>query len=220
MRMAKRVAGTLCLGLLGVIPAIIAQAQTGCPAAPTEIAVEINLPPTGLDNSLPQTALQELAGKRYHGGRTQGLYRTRLQNSFTVHLGQRDMGRESCVSIDRVMLRIDMPIRTIYVVRARTPGTCAYESVLAHERKHEATDNALLQEEAPRLKRDIAAALEALPAARRVAFNDAASAREALTRAAKAAIEREIKHLFDRRAARQAEVDTPLEYRRVRAACG
>jgi hypothetical protein len=211
---------TLSLCAIALVPAGPARTESLCPEASPKVAVELNLPPTGIDNSLPQPALQELAGKRYHGGRTLGLYRTRLQTSFNLHISQRDVGSDSCLAIDRVTIRIEMPIRIIYVIRARQPGTCPYDSVLAHERKHEATDNAVLAEEIPRLKRDIVAALGALAAAHRVPIGDAASALEALTKAARTAVERETTHFFERRAARQAGVDTPQEYRRVRAACG
>ena len=210
----------LCLGAAALIATASTRAQPACLAATPDVAVQLDLPSPTIDNSLPQPALQVLAGKRYHGGRTLGLYQVQLEASFNIQLAQHDAEAESCIAVDRVRLRIEMPRRTIYVVRARQPGTCAYDSVLAHERKHEATDNAVLRSEIPSLKRDIGAALRALPSARRVPLGDAASARESLMRAARAAIEREAKHLFDLRAARQAAIDTPQEYRRVRAACG
>jgi hypothetical protein len=52
--------------------------------------------------------------------------------SSTAHFAQHQVGDEVCVAVDQVTVRISMPLRTIYIVRARRPGTCAYENVLAH----------------------------------------------------------------------------------------
>ena len=60
-----------------------------------------------------------------------------------------------------------MPRRVIYIVRERHPGSCPYESVLAHERKHQATDEAVLVEHLPRLRRAAEDAAAALLRARR-----------------------------------------------------
>ena len=117
-------------------------------------------------------------------------------------------------------VRISMPLRTIYIIRARQPGTCAYESVLAHERKHQAVDDALLAEEVPRLRGEIAHALAALPARDPIPMHKAADVSAKLSELIAAVVKRSTSALFAKRAARQAEVDSPQEYRRVRAACG
>lgn len=156
----------------------------------------------------------------HHGGRTLGLYRTELKMSSTAHLAHRQAEEEVCVTVDRVTVRISMPLRTIYIVRARQPGTCAYESVLAHERKHQAVDDVLLAEELPHLRVEIANALAALPSRHSVPLDKAADASAKLSELTASIVKRSTSALFAARAARQAEIDNPQEYRRVRVACG
>jgi hypothetical protein len=208
----------LCAAIL--VAASEAAAQPICPTPTTDVRIELNVPAPGIDNTLPQPALQSLAGMQHHGGRTLGLYRTELKMSSTAHLAQHQVGHEVCVAVDRVTVRISMPLRTIYIVRAQQPGSCGYESVLAHERKHEAADDALLAEEVLHLRVEIADALAALPPRHSVPMHKAADASAELSELIASIVRRNISALFAARAARQAQVDNPQEYRRVRAACG
>jgi hypothetical protein len=63
-----------------------------------------------------------------------------------------DAGGETCGWVDQVMVTITMP-RRVYILRERHPGSCPYESALAHERKHQVADEAVLAEHLPRLRR-------------------------------------------------------------------
>jgi hypothetical protein len=214
-----KVAGlALCVAIL--IAPLSASAQQICSTPNNEVRVELNVPSPSIDNSLPQPALQDLAGKQHHGGRTMGLYSTELKTSFAAHLARREAGEEVCITIDRVTLRISMPVRTIYIVRARQPGSCGYESVLAHERKHEAADDAVLAEQSRRLRLGIADALAALPPPKPVPLAESVAVSARLNELIAAVVKRGISALFAARAAAQAQVDSPQEYRRVRAACG
>jgi hypothetical protein len=199
-------------------PAVVAQPT--CPTTSADVRIELAVPPPAIDNTLPQPALQSLAGMRHHGGRTLGLYRIELKMSSTAQLAQHQVGDEVCVAVDRVTVRIAMPFRTIYIVQARPPGTCAYDSVLAHERKHQAADDALLAEQVPRLRAEIADALAALPPRHPVPMHKAADALAKLSELIASIVKHSTSALFAARAARQAEVDNTQEYRRVRAACG
>jgi hypothetical protein len=203
--------------LVAALPAV---AQPICSKLTADVRIELDVPRPVIDNTLPQPALQSLAGMQHHDGRTLGLYRTELKMSSTAHLAQHQDGDEVCVAVDRVTVRISMPLRTIYIVRARQPGTCAYESVLAHERKHQAADDTLLAEELPRLRHEIADALAELPRRHSVAIHKATDASAELSELIASVVKRSTSALFAARAARQAEVDNPQEYRRVRAACG
>jgi hypothetical protein len=83
----------------------------------------------------------------------------------------------------------------IYILRDRHPGSCPYESALAHERRHQAADEAALAEH------------RTAPSA-----SGRRHCRE-LERARRAA-------LAKARAERHAAIDTPAEYRRAPAVCG
>jgi hypothetical protein len=203
-----------------LVTASTAAAQPLCPTPTADVKIELEVPRPAIDNTLPQPALQNLAGMQHHDGLTLGLYRTELKMTSKAQFAQHQVGDEVCVAVERVTVRISMPLRTIYIIRARRPGTCAYESVLAHERKHQAVDDALLTEEVPRLRAEIAHALAALPARHSVPMRKADHASAELSELIASIVKRSTSALFTKRAARQAEVDSPQEYRRVRAACG
>jgi hypothetical protein len=214
--MIVRIAALSLIALFRVLPA---QALT-CPASEPAVSIALSVAEPALDNSLPQPALQELAGAYHHGGRTQGLYRAEIGARWHLAIGRRDGGGETCRWIKQVKIELRLDQRTIYIVRQRPPGTCAYDSVLAHERKHQATDEALLAAHRPRIAAAAQSAIRALPTAAAVP-RDAGAAEEArLLGVVSAAVKRGLAALNEERRVRQQAIDTPEEYRRVRAACG
>lgn len=191
-----------------------------CPPSKPDVTVELRVGAPAIDNSLPQPALQKLAGERHHQGRTLGLYRAKLEATWRVAIGRSAQAGEACRWIDRVTVMLAMPSRVIYIVRQRQPGTCAYESVLAHEREHQAIDEAVLAEYRARVEGAVGEAILALPPAAAVPDAEGAAAQARLTQPVAAALKRVFAALTQARAERQAALDTPQEYRRVRAACG
>jgi hypothetical protein len=121
-----------------------------------------------------------------------------------------------CRGLEAAQIDIRLAPRVIYVTRQRVPGTCPYESVLTHERKHQAVDEALLGEYRPLIENAVTAAIAALQLPPHAATNPAAP----LAPAVDAALQRVMASLAAARTERQAAVDNPREYRRVRAACG
>jgi hypothetical protein len=216
--MSHRIAAGV--GALLWLALIAPSAGAACPAPSPEIAVTLDPPEPAIDNSLPQPALQEMAGKTHHGGRTLGLYRAELSAKWQVRLGGDASGGESCRRVERVAVELALKERVIYIVRARAPGSCGYDSVLAHERKHQAADEALLAEFRPRFAAAAAQATAALYAAA-AASPAAGKALEArISAGVDAALRAVFAALGAERRRRQAEIDSPGEYRRVRAACG
>jgi hypothetical protein len=183
-----------------------------------QLSVDVAMP--AIDNTLPQPALQRLAGTDHHRGRTQGLYRGGISTHWRTRIAEQHIAGLVCRSIDEVAITITAAPRTIYVTRERRPGTCPYDSVLAHERKHQAADDAVIAEFAPRLKQRVARAIAALPPPAPVPPSEAEAAGRRLTAAVARAVNDELRALEAARRARQAAIDTPGEYRRVRAACG
>jgi hypothetical protein len=209
------------LGLAGVALATVAplDAAPACPASKPDVTVELNIAEPVVDNALPQTKLQTLAGHQHHYGRTQGLYRADLEVGWRARIRTSDVAGATCRWVDEVTVTVTMPKRTIYIVHDRHPGSCRYESVLAHERKHQATDEAVLSEHRPRLQRVAEEAAATLArAGTDAAEGDAVKAK--LTAPIAAALKRAFAALAKARAERQAAIDTPAEYRRVRAVCG
>jgi hypothetical protein len=206
-------------GLVAVAVTAVAPARAACPASNPEVTVELSIAEPVIDNALPQPKLQTLAGQRHHYGRTQGLYQADLEVGWRARIRRSDVGGETCRWVDQVTVTMTMPRRMIYIVRDRHPGSCPYESVLAHERKHQATDEAVLSEHRPRLQRAAEEAAAELPhGATPEADGDTAEAR--LTAPIAAALKRAFAALAKARAERHAAIDTPAEYRRVHAVCG
>lgn len=192
-----------------------AGAAPACPPSRAAVTVEFTFAEPTIDNTLWQPALQQLAGKGHLFGRTQGLYRADLEVSWRARV-RRDA---ACRWVDEVTVTIAMPSRVIYITRERHPGSCPYDSVLAHERKHQAADEAVVSEYRPRLKRAAEEAVAAR-AATPVSDGDGAAAQARLTAPIDAALKHGFALLAKARAERQAAIDTPAEYNRVRAACG
>ena len=213
---------TLALAVVALAPIVLAAPARAltCPPSQPTVEVAIKTAPPSIDNTLSQGALQKLAGKSYHRGRTLGLYHADIRARWRTRIGQRDGGSEACRWIDGLAIDLVTPARTIYVIRERPPGTCWYDSVLTHERKHEAADDAVLAEFAPRLERAVARAIAALPPMAPVAAGEVAAAQRRLMAPVEAAVRRELAALEAARSARQAAIDTPREYRRVAAECG
>jgi hypothetical protein len=208
------------LGLVAVAVVAVAPAYAApvCPASMPEVTVELSIAEPVIDNALPQPKLQTLAGQHHHYGRTQGLYQADLEVGWRARIRRSDAEGETCRWVDQVTVTLTMPKRMIYIVHDRRPGSCPYESVLAHERKHQATDEAVLSEHRPRLQRAVEDAAAALPRAAGKADGETADAKLSVPIAV--ALQRAFAALAKARAERQAAIDTPAEYRRVRAACG
>jgi len=219
--MIRRAAVALALAaaLAVALAAAPAEALT-CPVPHPVVRLGIDVATPDIDNTLPQPALQRLAGADHHRGRTQGLYRGGIRTRWRTRIAERSMAGVVCRWIDEVAITITAAPRTIYVTRERRPGTCPYDSVLMHERKHQAADEAVIAEFAPRLKQKVARALAALRPPAPVPRSDAAAVERRLTAAVERAVNGELRALEAARHARQAAIDTPGEYRRVAAACG
>src|SRR5690349_22241252 len=166
-----RVIAALALVALAAVPA---EAVT-CPASQPRVQLSLDVATPDIDNTLPQPALQRLAGAGHHGGRTQGLYRGGIRTRWQTRIGGQQLAGVACRWIDEVAITMTAAPRTIYVTRERRPGTCPYDSVLKHERRHQAADEAVIAEFAPRLKQRVARAIAALPPPAPVPPGDAAA---------------------------------------------
>jgi hypothetical protein len=194
-------------------------AALDCPPAAPVVEVTLRKSEPTIDNTLTQPALQRIAAQHhYPGGRVLGYYHGELRSSARTFLDHRVGGGMSCIWVARVTITAELDRRTIWIIRERRPGTCAYDVVLGHERKHESVDDAVLEESRERLSRALVAAL-ATQGATTVRETERSEAEHRLTSAVEAAFRRATQELTREREARQHDVDTPVEYRRVAAAC-
>jgi hypothetical protein len=219
--MLRRISGLAVLLLAATaLPLAPARAALACPPSKPAVAVVIEAAAPTIDNTLPQPALQKLAGKAHHGGRAQGLYRAAFKTRWHAVIGRRSDAGQTCRWIEQVTVEIAVRDRMIYIIRERRPGGCPYDSVLAHERKHQAADDAVLAEYRLLLQRSAERAITALPPSAPVPLAQGDKEEARLTAAIAAAVQRGLDAMSTARAARQIAIDSPAEYRRVRAACG
>ncbi len=206
--------------MLVATPITSAQAALDCRPVPSNLTFDVSAPEPVIDNSLPQPALQGLAGKTHHRGRTLGLYIAKIKTSVRILINSRSTTTETCRWIETVAVELRITDRTIYVIRERKPGTCPYDIVLGHERKHQAVDEAILRDHVPRLREEIEQAIAHLPQPKAIPVAQGAALDKRLFAAVRGALDRGMARLERDRALRQQDVDTPAEYRRVGAGCG
>lgn len=211
-------------GIAAVAAAGIASpaAAQNCAAAKPTVAIVHGIPKPTLDNTLSQPELQALAPPARHGGRTQGLYRARIEIGYTAQTRITDLRKEPaspvCVSLASVEVRVSLRERRIYVAREWKPGTCAYTAILDHERKHQAVDEELVRRYEPRIRQAIESAVaKAGPLA--VLATQREEAQDRLAKAMEAAVAQVFNELSEEQKDRQADVDAGLEYARVTDSC-
>ncbi|HYM02123.1 MAG TPA: hypothetical protein VET85_04190 [Stellaceae bacterium] len=214
------VATALALPVASLSKTSFAQPVATCPTSRPEIAIDLAIPEPEIDNELTQPALQALAGNAHHQGRTQGLYRVKLSAHAETAIEKAMRGDRACFRITKVSVQITMIERKIYITRKRRPGTCAFDAVLAHERKHQFLDDEILRARLPAVRGEIENAVVRLPPFAAAAAGQEGMMRARLGAAIHGALSHALKTLEAERKLRQQEVDTPREYRRVAAACG
>jgi hypothetical protein len=194
-------------------------ALADCPPSNADVTVTLHLAEPTLDNSLWQPQLQDLAGKEHHGGRTLGLYRMELQSGLRASIRSRQVGAWICLWIENVTISLTMSPRQIYVVRERAPGTCPFNAVLAHERKHQAVDDELFNQSVPWLRHRIEKAILDLPRGQPTMASEVPAIQARLNKVMGDAMSSAVADMLAERKLRQSRVDDPREYQRVGAAC-
>lgn len=121
-----------------------------------------------------------------------------------------------CVAPSEIHITLALEERRVYVARELPEGTCIHGEVLAHELRHVQTDERLLAEFLPRVEPRVRGEL------RRIGTYRASSQEEAWARlnaVMKPLMQSLMRDFGAERSARQARIDTLLEYRRVSVSC-
>jgi hypothetical protein len=203
--------------LAASLPPGVPAAPLACAATVPRVSVSRSLPPPAIDNTLTQPQLQRVAAN-HHAGRALGLYRATVNGRFNAEIAMRWDESEACLWVSSLAIEVEAVDRRIWVIRERRPGTCHYDAVLAHERRHEEVDDAMVEAYAARLRSVLAQEAAALGLVR-VAPGERDAAQQRLVDALKKAFQAEMRALQAERERRQNAIDTPAEYRRVGAAC-
>lgn len=190
-----------------------------CARSHPEVTLDLRLPEPVVDNTIAQPALQRLAGVQYHRGRAAGLYTAKLSARSTLDLRHHTVGDEACVILAAVVVHIAMPDRRIYVVRDRRPGTCAYEAVLTHERKHRVADDQVVREHLANFRAQVIAAIDDLRPPRPVPVAEIERERQRLAAAVGSGLDRALRLFEAARHERQVAIDSLDEYQHVASQC-
>lgn len=120
----------------------------------------------------------------------------------------------SCLYYDSVKVEIRLnPV--IYVVREFRPGSCAYNAVLAHEKKHAAVDRAIVQKYAPLIGKEVQKAVNAAGALGPYPIADMKSVQDRMLRHIETAVSSLELQMTEDQARRQQDVDSLEEYQYV-----
>ncbi len=200
-------------GLLLVVLALPAAAQT-CPTpAPARVTIQSLFDPIRQDTTqtvagLERTARDAPGGGVHHHGRTAGLWLSEMVGEIRSEFQITRDGRSSCVAVTAVSGSFGFRNNRLLVARELNTNACARAAVIEHEEKHAAVDHAILTTHHPRL-------IAALQAAAARAEGDQA----VLSQRLQAAFEQAFQAAAAERDQRQTAVDTPAEYARVSAMC-
>lgn len=184
-------------------------ATPGCPLRPEAIQVALQSSPAQLDTSLDTAALRELGsanGLSPTHGQLAGLYIAQ----FVVAGPIRVATRGNCLEPD---MRLTLSVtRSIKVASNHPPGSCRHAVALAHEREHEAIDDAMLAQ-VDRLLGDRLREILAQPNALR------APGAERLGEQLRQGVAPALSAFQAERNRRQLTIDTPAEYARLSRVC-
>jgi hypothetical protein len=206
--------------LVSALPSIATAAGT-CGPHPAAVKLSYDTPKPVIDNTRPQPELQRMGQKRDtqdHGGLILGLYMAEMgwqeQPRFRISTN----GGSACVLVDEVNVRFILQNRTIYIVNTWKSGTCPYTAILAHERKHESTDEKVLREKTPIAKRRIADALSYASTAA-VPASQVEATKQRLAKLVEDVLRKFTDEMIAARTTEQRAVDAGLEYKRVADSC-
>ena len=205
-------------------PRPAAAQSNGCPAFDRpSVQVDFQVVPLGRDDTRSTAQLAGLPGRApgpagASGGNILGLAHAKYgeQSQFGV-LFQPQRDGSVCAALSTVKVTFGFIERVVYVARELPRGSCIHGEVLAHEMMHVATDEALLKEFAPAIRRRIETAAARLGSVRARSQQQAA---QALRRPLDAALKELLQDFSRERDRRQAKVDTIAEYKRVSGSCG
>ena len=208
------------LAALSLMASTEAQAAADCPSD-TDIAYDIELkidiPEPRLHHDL---SIAELNRKALHGPghRVLGMAITGLEFGWAVGFQWQPRGAGHCFWVRRTELKIRQPSPDIYVAREYRRSSCAYQAVLAHERRHMAIAREQINRYLPRLRWVLTSLL--IPTAERPIFVASAEAAKSQVRTLmKELAEPLFKEMRQALNAAQAALDSPASYRRLRKQC-
>ncbi len=210
--------------LLMAAPALADQ-PNGCPdfSAPLITLNKVIAPPR-LDQSLGLTRLRQMAmdtQKEFSSQRHEtpvGLTSAslKLETQFEIKVRTTSNDPMVCAQISALTLHFGFDDTTVYMARELPHHTCSYAEVLAHEQKHIAVDQELVDALTPALQTLLQQAVASIGVIR-------ASSSKVAEQQIASLIHQYMgdlgAHLSEIRKKKQAQIDTPTEYDRLSRSC-
>ncbi|MGE4351838.1 MAG: hypothetical protein AB7E52_06585 [Bdellovibrionales bacterium] len=213
----------LLVGLGGAAPC--AAANESCQAYPT-INVKITpvIDEAQINKNLDLAGIQALSASPqthqipHYDSVTLGLAVYDPFLKFNIPLRQQHMPDGAyCSQVQKVDAEIGYHTITIYIANEFPEGSCAYQTILTHERKHVAVNNAILKEYIPKIQQRLQSYLKING---RFVVPNKAYAEKTLRERLTAIIQEVSKEMLEENKRRQRLIDSPQEYAKNNTACG
>ncbi len=120
------------LGWASPALAAVCPSQTGS----YRVDVPIELPPVEIHHDHSRAQLGLLA---FHGptSRVLGVTASKLRAGTATHYGHRPLeGEGVCFWVDRIEVMLRYEVLDIYIASEYTSGSCQYQAILTHEKRH------------------------------------------------------------------------------------
>lgn len=215
----------LFLALLGMLLAAspAAAQSNGCTGfPPAKLDLNTVLVPVQRDDALTIGQLTRLPGRTPGPASTAdshvlGLTQARYGEQSQVSALFKTMGDGTyCASASALTISFGFQQRIVHVASEIPAGSCLHGEVLAHEMRHVAVDEALLQEMMPQIRNRLEQAIAEMAPVR---SRSQSQAMAAVRRPLESAMRRIMQDFGRERDRRQAQVDTVEEYERVSRVC-
>lgn len=193
-----------------------------CPPAPwSDVTLDVNQDPYTVDTSVGLAQLQTMhppAMVHQQGpGVTMGLAASQLSTSYKLKYQLATLpDGVTCASVVGVEAIFSFTNNTIYVAQELPNGSCIQREVLAHEKRHMATDLDVARDWHYRMQQDLYYAVKDIGTVR---ARDTEAARQTLQQRLEPLMSREIELMSRDRQQRQARVDSVYEYERLGRTC-
>lgn len=197
-----------------------AHAQPACTAqrsAPPQVEVVLLDPQPRLSRDTTVSALHALSGLPQRADfHHLGVTVVRMEWRSEMQISLATSSDRICAVVARVRVTLAHVDHRILIAREIPQGSCLYEEVEMHERRHVAANRQALRDAAVPARR----ALEAWALGAEAQAATAEGAREALASGLQATMRPLIAAVQERRDAANRAIDSPEEYRRIARSCG
>lgn len=173
-----------------------------------------------INHTLSQEKIQKLSGAALIVDGRKSVVRglTAVQAGYSSHARTKILatGDKFCATIVQLRLEFGFPERTVYIPNSYKRGSCEYDAVLAHERRHLEANDAALQKFAPQFE---SAVENAVADINPILIGSQDEAREKPLQILEAKLRPALKKFEKMRRDMHAGIDTQSEYRRVHSRC-